>query len=107
MLRFNYQGLDPNPAYQDTFAYAQIIDSTIGWKVWGNHATPIPVKLDGKNHTVEVPLTATARAVKPGQTLRLQIAPSTAVFAPQRSGVYFTATNIDLKLPVVSATKYM
>ncbi|MED5813130.1 CocE/NonD family hydrolase [Mycolicibacterium sp. 050232] len=59
--------------------YAQIVDDQTG-QVIGNVVTPIPVTLDGKEHTVTIPMEAVAYTLEPGHTATVQITTSATPF---------------------------
>jgi len=71
-------------APEGTHVFAQIVDTASNLVV-GNQATPIPVTLDGEPHTIARPLEPIAYHARPGSDLRLQIAPSTTLYAQQRT----------------------
>lgn len=68
--------------------------------VVGNLATPIPVTLDGKAHSIARPLEPIAYRAGPGSRLHLQLAPATTLYAEQRSTGTLALSNVDLRLPV-------
>ena len=68
-LRLTYNGTG---APADTHVYAQIVDTARNL-VLGNVSTPIPVKLDGRPHTIERPLEPVAARAVAGKRYRLQI----------------------------------
>jgi ABC-2 type transport system ATP-binding protein len=97
-LRLTYTGT-ALPA--KTFVYAQVIDRANG-QVVGNQVTPIPVVLDGKQHTISRPLEAIAAHAGPGSKLSLQIIGGTPLYGPQRAlgGVRFDAVSATLPVGV-------
>jgi ABC-2 type transport system ATP-binding protein len=95
-LRLTYRGsADP----QQTVVYAQVVDTARGVVV-GNQATPVPLELDGKEHTVERSVATIAAHATPSSRYELQLIGSSSVWAPQRSQGSFDATRIELTLPV-------
>lgn len=59
--------------------FAQFVDDQTGL-VLGNDATPVPVILDGREHTVTVALDAVAQTMAPGASLTLQLTSSALPF---------------------------
>lgn len=88
---------------QGTHVFAQIVDTASNLVV-GNQATPIPVTLDGKPHTIARPLEAIAYHATPGSRLRLQIAPSTTLYAQQRTTGAVELSKIDIAVPAADIT---
>ncbi len=80
-LSFSYQGLGTSRA-----VFAQLVDNTTG-RVIGSLVSPIPVTLDGRPHTVSVPMYGVAYTVGAGDSLTLQITSSAAMFANSSIGV--------------------
>lgn len=81
--------------------YAQVVDDVTDL-VLGNQVVPIPVTLDGAEHTVERPLEMIAASATPGSRYVLQLAPSSQVYLAQQRG----AASLDIKkatieLPIV------
>jgi ABC-2 type transport system ATP-binding protein len=67
-----------------TALFAQIVDQGTG-TVIGNQATPLPVTLDGRSHSLTRDLEAISWNVTPASRLVLQIVPITGLFDWQRS----------------------
>ena len=80
--------------------FAQIVDTATNLVV-GNQATPIPVTLDGEPHTIDRPLEPIAYHATPGSRLRLQIAPSTTLYAQQRTTGTMELSKVGLAVPGV------
>ena len=80
--------------------YAQIVDDETGL-VLGNHATPIPVVLDGERHTVTYSLDKVAHTLTPGQSVSVQIVTSTAKFLNFYSWGSVTVEEMTIKLPTL------
>ena len=99
-LTFTYSGLGTGRTL-----YAQIVDDKTGL-VLGNLATPIPVTLDGRSHTVtadpgtlkNVAYTATA----PGSTLTVQLFGSATQYENLTSFGAISVSNMTLSLPTVA-----
>jgi len=83
-----------------TRVFAQLVNLDRGVVV-GNQSLPLPVRLDGKRHTISrrlVPVASTARA---GARYQLQIAAGSAIWARQRATGTLNAS-ITVELPVAS-----
>jgi ABC-2 type transport system ATP-binding protein len=85
----------------DTRLYAQIISNANGL-VLGNQVTPIPVTLDGQDHTLTIPMEAIAADAGPGATYTLQITDGTTVYFAARSAGAVTLSKISLSVPTVA-----
>jgi ABC-2 type transport system ATP-binding protein len=96
-LSFQYSGLGISRT-----VYAQLVDDTTG-RVLGNLVTPIPVTLDGRTHTVSIPMEDVAYTVAPGDTLTLQIAASAANLENFTSFGLIDITDIAIDLPIRAA----
>ena len=100
-LELTYSGTaGPAP---NTHVYAQIVNLATG-QVVGNQVTPIPVTLDGAEHTITRPLEPLAAAATASSSYQLQIAPSSAVYGPQRAAGAVTFSRIHVELPTIDAT---
>jgi len=98
-VTLSYSGTAANP---DAKVYGQLVDNTTSI-VLGNQTTPIPLTLDGQPHTVTRPLEPIAHSYRPGQTITLQITPSSNVYDGQRTTGAVTFSAIRAELPVVDA----
>lgn len=98
MLALTYSGTAPDGP-EPVRVFAQIVDDERGVVV-GNQITPIPLRLDGESHSLEVDLETVAQHVEPGKTLTLQIVATTVAYAVPRLGGEVTFEAIDLRLPV-------
>ena len=83
-----------------TRVFAQLVDDANG-EVLGHQITPVPVTLDGKRHTLTLPLEIVAAVDKPGEHFTLQITPSTDAYAAQRALGTIHFTKIAIALPAV------
>lgn len=81
-----------------THVYGQIVDSARGL-VLGNVARPIPVTLDGNPHTLSLPLEMIAYHGEKGAQLRLQIAPASSLYAPQRTNGLVRLSRVSIAIP--------
>ena len=100
-VTLTYSGVAPNA---DGRVYGQIVDDASG-KVLGNQITPIPVTLDGAQHSVTRPLEVVSATTKPGESLTLQIVASTTAYDLQRPGGAVTLSNVHVELPTVDPAK--
>jgi ABC-2 type transport system ATP-binding protein len=80
-----------------THVYGQIVDKDRN-VVLGNQATPIPIKLDGKTHTVSKSLTRVA-SVATRAGYELQILGQSDLFDAQRAVGAVTVSELDVTLP--------
>lgn len=85
-------------APSDTHVFAQIVDTQRNLVV-GNVATPIPVTLDGKPHTLSRSLEPIAYHAAPGAKLELQLAPATSLYSSQRTTGVLAFERIALRIP--------
>ncbi len=99
-LSVTYSGATP-AGERPTRVFAQLVDDTTGL-VLGNQITPIAVTLDGRPHTLTVPLEIIAHTLATGETLTLQLVASTVAYAPPRFGGSIDFTRIRVKLPVAT-----
>jgi ABC-2 type transport system ATP-binding protein len=84
-LTLTYSG-SVTPGVRPTRVFAQLVDPASGIVV-GNQVTPVPVILDGRSHTVTLPLETVAYTAKPGSTLELQLVATTVAYiTPRLSG---------------------
>lgn len=82
--------------------YAQLVDDTTGM-VLGNQVTPVPVILDGQQHTVSLPLEPVAQTLRPGETVTLQLFSWSAAHAANASLGALTVQDIRISLPTNGA----
>lgn len=99
VVRLRYSGTSTAP---DTHLYAQLVDEDRNVVV-GNQVTPIPVTLDGKEHTVERPLEAVAMRMTPGSRYRLQISDGSNVYGLTLGLGSVDLADVSLTLPVGDA----
>ncbi|MCW1960122.1 MAG: peptidase S15 [Mycobacterium sp.] len=93
-LSFSYKGLGNSRT-----VYAQLVDDTTK-KVLGNVVTPIPVALDGREHTVSIPMADIAYTAPAGGTLKLQITSSATNFENFTAFGYINIGDITLDMPI-------
>jgi ABC-2 type transport system ATP-binding protein len=83
-----------------TRVFAQLVDDATGVVV-GNQITPIAVRLDGRPHTLSVPLEMISQRLAKGATLTLQLVATTTAYAVPRLGGTVDFSRIRISLPVV------
>ena len=98
-LRLSYSGTG---AAATTHVFAQIVDEARGVVV-GNQATPIPLTLDGRPHTIRRPLEAIAAAAPAGARYTLQVTGGTQLYGPVRTAAAIAFSAIRLELPTAGA----
>jgi ABC-2 type transport system ATP-binding protein len=99
-LTLRYSGTTP-PGARPTRVFAQLVDDQ-QHVVVGNQITPIAVRLDGRPHTVQVPLEMVSQRMAKGETLTLQLVASTVAYAAPRVGGQLDVTDVQVRLPVVT-----
>jgi ABC-2 type transport system ATP-binding protein len=93
-LSFSYSGLGTSKT-----VYAQLVDNTTGL-VLSNNLTPVPVVLNGRDQTVEIPMENIAYTVREGDSLTLQITSSALNFENFWSYGFINMSDIKVSLPV-------
>jgi ABC-2 type transport system ATP-binding protein len=96
-VKITYSG---TAAPADTRLYAQVLDRRTG-RVVGNQVAPIPVTLDGAEHTVERPLEGIATRGGPDARFTVQVAAGTSVYDRQRATGAVTLKQVEATLPTV------
>ena len=99
-LTLTYSGTVP-PGVRPTRVFAQLVDPTTGIVV-GNQITPVPVTLDGRSHTVTIPMETVAYTATPGTRLELQLVSTTVAYATPRLGGSVDFTGIRVVLPTAT-----
>ncbi len=99
-LELTYHGSAPSGT-RPTRVFAQLVDPTTGL-VLGNQITPIDVALDGKSHSLFVPLEMVAFTGTSGARVELQLVATTVAYAAPRLGGSIDFTQIHVDLPVAS-----
>jgi len=82
--------------------YAQLVDDTTGL-VLGNLVTPVPVTLDGQQHTIDIPMEMVAHTLAPGETVTLQLVSSAVPYENILSLGVLNVSSINLSLPTANA----
>ena len=98
-LTLTYTGTTP-AGDRPTRVFAQLVDDAQNVVV-GNQITPIVVELDGKSHTLTVPLEIVSQQLARGETLTLQLVATTVAYAQPRLGGRVHFTKIRIEIPVV------
>ncbi len=83
----------------DARVFAQLINVDRGVVV-GNQSVPIPVRLDGRKHTISRRLVPIASTAKAGARYTLQLVAGSAIWSQQRATGTLKASRIDVELPV-------
>ena len=99
-LKLSYHGTTPAGA-SPTRVFAQLVDDVTGLVV-GNQITPIKVTLDGKPHTLSVPLEVVAFTGESGSRLVLQLVATSTAYAQPRLGGTIVFTGIHVSLPTAA-----
>nr|WP_289012258.1 hypothetical protein [uncultured Candidatus Microthrix sp.] len=98
-LAMTYSGTTPGEA--STHVFAQLVDPETNTVV-GNQITPVPVTLDGEEHTAEVDLEVIAQHMKADSSLTLQVVASTGAFAKPELGGEIDVSSLDVSLPTTT-----
>jgi ABC-2 type transport system ATP-binding protein len=104
-LRFTYSATGLSTTRDDglTHIYGQIVDLERNVVV-GNQSTPIPIKLDGEEHTVRAQLTRIAN-VAPDAGFQLQLVAQSDLFDAQRAAGAVTISDLEARLPITKPRK--
>jgi ABC-2 type transport system ATP-binding protein len=81
---------------------AQIVDGATG-KVLGNQITPLPVTLDGKSHSLSLPLEMVAATAKHSSRFTLQLVADSKLYDTHPAGGSVTFSKVHVTLPGVQA----
>ena len=103
MLSLTYSGTVP-AGDRPTAVFAQLVDDSTGI-VLGNQVTPVPLVLDGTEHTLDIPLETVAHLLRPGSSLTLQLVATTVAYAQPQLGGSVTFSAISITLPVTTALR--
>jgi ABC-2 type transport system ATP-binding protein len=99
-LTFTYSGTGSR---YSRHVYAQLVDNTTEL-VLGNLVTPIPVTLDGQEHTLSIPLEQVAQTLRPGETVTLQIVASAVPYQRLWTSGRLNISSMQLTLPTANAS---
>jgi ABC-2 type transport system ATP-binding protein len=98
-LSMTYSGTVP-PGPRPTRVFAQLVDPATGIVV-NNQITPIPVTLDGRSHTLTIPLETVGYTAKAGSPLELQLVATTVAYITPRLGGTVDFSRVTVALPTV------
>lgn len=98
-LTFTYRGLGTSNAL---FAQLIVTDAQGKQSVVGDQVSAVPVRLDGREHSITVPfgIANVAYAVQPGDTLTLQLTSSTLPYASISAFGVVDVSDITLTVPI-------
>lgn len=99
-LTLTYSGTAA-PSARPSRVFAQLVDPTTGIVV-NNQITPIPVTLDGKFHTITVPLETVGYTAEAGTSLELQLVAKTVAYVTPRLGGTINFGRVTVVLPTVN-----
>ncbi len=88
------------PGTRPSRVFAQLVDPATGI-VLNNQITPIPVTLDGRQHTLTVPLETIDYTATTGSSLELQLVATTTAYITPRLGGTITFARVRVSLPTV------
>jgi ABC-2 type transport system ATP-binding protein len=86
------------PGTRPTRVFAQLVDPGTGIVV-NNQITPIPTTLDGKSHSVTIPLESIGYTAKAGGSLELQLVATTVAYIVPRLGGTITFKRVSVDIP--------
>jgi ABC-2 type transport system ATP-binding protein len=81
-----------------TRVFAQLVDPATGIVV-NNQITPVPVTLDGRSHSVTIPLETVGYSAKAGSLLELQLVATTVAYITPRLGGTVTFERVRVDVP--------
>jgi ABC-2 type transport system ATP-binding protein len=86
--------------------FAQLVDPATGI-VLNNQITPVPVTLDGKTHTLVIPMETIGYTAKAGTSLELQLTATTVAYVTPRLGGSVNFSHVSVSLPTVHGLKVL
>jgi ABC-2 type transport system ATP-binding protein len=98
-LSATYSGT-AGPGTRPARVFAQLVDPATG-VVLNNQITPIPVTLDGHQHTLTVPLETVGYTATAGSSLQLQLVATTTAYITPRLGGTMTFSRVRVSLLTV------
>jgi ABC-2 type transport system ATP-binding protein len=104
-LTITYSGTAP-PSARPSRVFAQLADPATGIVV-NNQITPIPVTLDGRSHTITVPLETVGYSAKADSSLELQIVATTVAYITPRLGGTIHFARATVMLPTVEGLRVL
>jgi ABC-2 type transport system ATP-binding protein len=102
-LSMTYSGTVP-PGTRPTRVFAQLVDPATQIVV-NNQITPIPVTLDGKSHSVTIPLESIGYTAKAGTSLELQLVATTVAYITPRLGGTINVERVRLNVPTAKGLR--
>ena len=99
-LSITYSGNAAAPGTRPTRVFAQLVDPATGI-VLNNQITPVPVTLDGRPHSVTIPLETVGYTAKAGTSLELQLVATTTAYITPRLGGMVDFSQVKVVLPTV------
>jgi ABC-2 type transport system ATP-binding protein len=98
-LTMTYSGTAA-PDTKPSRVFAQLVDPATGI-VLNNQITPVPVTLDGRSHTVSIPLESVGYTAKAGTSVELQLVATTVAYITPRLGGTIDFSRVKVVLPTV------
>jgi ABC-2 type transport system ATP-binding protein len=86
------------PGVRPTRVFAQLVDPSTGI-VLNNQITPVPVTLDGKSHTLVIPMETIGYTAKPGSSIELQLVATTVAYITPRLGGSVHFSRVAVRIP--------
>ncbi len=96
-LSLTYSG-SAAPGERPTRVFAQLVDPATGIVV-NNQITPIPVTLDGKVHSLTIPMETIGYTAKTSTSLELQLVATTVAYVTPRLGGSVDFSHVTVSLP--------
>jgi ABC-2 type transport system ATP-binding protein len=104
-LTLTYSGTAA-PGTRPSRVFAQLVDPATGI-VLNNQITPVPVTLDGRSHTVTVPLESVGYTAQAGTSVELQLVPTTVAYITPRLNGRIDFTRIRVVLPTAKGLRIL
>jgi ABC-2 type transport system ATP-binding protein len=104
-LTLAYSGTAP-AGVRPARVYAQLVDPVTGI-VLNNQITPVPLTLDGKPHTLVIPMETIGYTAKSGTSLELQLTATTVAYVTPRLGGSVNFSSVSVSLPTVHGLKLL
>ena len=97
LLSATYRGTAPRPRAR---VLAQVVDETTG-TVLSNIVTPVPLRLDGRRRTINLPLEVVSAAAGRARRFTLQLIAQSSQYDVRPAGGSVTFSRIRIALPTV------
>jgi len=104
-LSLTYSGTAPSGT-RPTRVFAQLVDPATGIVV-NNQITPIPITLDGKSHSLTVPMETIGYAARAGTALELQLVATTVAYITPRLGGSVDFSKVTLSVPTTQSLRVL